>query len=294
MKVWSITFCVERVCSIILKGKKIVQKNGNILLNVIRYKLLFIDIAWIERERDLISFLWNAFIFFALHCSVHPGTVSLPHSLRNKHTDTHLTQTTSCVCFSHTHPAQHCMAGLLLLQCHSWHRFCHTLYQVWHSVLFCFARKHTLWCVQSMGLVLVNIMTGHCCQHFLCLWFMSSCQWASPFICHDGTSFTKEPAIIAEGYLMCQCFPYMHSAVGFSAPSRKKTTKKARFVSLISRANGEFKLHTVKALHPLKSIIIVIIAICIISTSHRLSWVTEILVILFKGCNRWLIEPGWS
>ena len=70
---------------------------------------------------------------------------------------------------------------------------------------------------------------------------------------------------------MCQCFPYMHSAVGFSAPSRKKTTKKARFVSLISRANGEFKLHTVKALHPLKSIIIVIIAICIISTSHRLS-----------------------
>ena len=37
------------------------------------------------------------------------------------------------------------------------------------------------------------------------------------------------------------------------------------------------------------SVIIVITAIRIISTSHRLSWETEILVILFKGCNRWLI-----
>ena len=46
------------------------------------------------------------------------------------------------------------------------------------------------------------------------------------------------------------------------------------FVSLMSWANGELKLHTVKALHPLfilKSIIIVITAICIIFTSHPLS-----------------------
>ena len=77
-------------------------------------------------------------------------------------------------------------------------------------------------CAQDTGQVLVNIMTGHCCQRFLWLWCMSSCASASsPFICHSGTSFkaepTKEPAIVAEGYLMCQCFSYMHSAAGYSA-----------------------------------------------------------------------------
>ena len=35
---------------------------------------------------------------------------------------------------------------------------------------------------------------------------------------HSKQSSTKEPAIVAEGYQMCQCFPYMHSAAGFSAP----------------------------------------------------------------------------
>ena len=43
-----------------------------------------------------------------------------------------------------------------------------------------------------------------------------------------------------------QCFSYMHSAV-FSVPPQKKAVI---FVGLISRANGKFKLHTVKVLHP--------------------------------------------
>ena len=47
--------------------------------------------------------------------------------------------------------------------------------------------------VQGTGRLLVNIITGYRCQHFLCLLFMSSCHSArSPFICHDGTSFKAE------------------------------------------------------------------------------------------------------
>ena len=38
---------------------------------------------------------------------------------------------------------------------------------------------------------------------------------------HSKQSSTKEPAIIEEGYLMCQCFLYMHSAAGFSALLQK-------------------------------------------------------------------------
>ena len=46
---------------------------------------------------------------------------------------------------------------------------------------------------QGMGQVLVNIMTAHRCQCFLCLWFMSSSHSANnPFICYDGTSFKAE------------------------------------------------------------------------------------------------------
>ena len=47
--------------------------------------------------------------------------------------------------------------------------------------------------MQGTDQVLVNIKTGHRCQRFLCLWFMSSCHSASsPFICHGGTSLKAE------------------------------------------------------------------------------------------------------
>ena len=63
---------------------------------------------------------------------------------------------------------------------------------------------------------------------------------------HSKQSSTKEPAIVAEGYLMCQCFSYIHSRG--STPLQKK--KDMIFIGLISKANGAFKLHIVKALHP--------------------------------------------
>ena len=47
-------------------------------------------------------------------------------------------------------------------------------------------------CAQGTGQVLVNMMTGHRCQCFLCLWFMSSCHSTSPFICHKGNSYQAE------------------------------------------------------------------------------------------------------
>ena len=46
---------------------------------------------------------------------------------------------------------------------------------------------------------------------------------------------------------MCQCSPYMHSAAGFSVPPQNFPDRTS--VGVISRANGKFKLHTVKALH---------------------------------------------
>ena len=39
---------------------------------------------------------------------------------------------------------------------------------------------------------------------------------------HSKQSSTREPAVVAEGYLICQCFPYMHSAAGCSARPQKK------------------------------------------------------------------------
>ena len=87
-------------------------------------------------------------------------------------------------------------------------------------------------CTQGMGRVLINIMTGHRCQRFLCLRFMFSCHSASsPFICHDKTSFkqssTKEPAIVAEGYLMCQCFLAFCCGIfsGYSLESSRDCTE---------------------------------------------------------------------
>ena len=75
--------------------------------------------------------------------------------------------------------------------------------------------------VQGMGRVLVNIMTSFavnvCCAS-------DSCLHVTPKVVHSFVttnvkqSSTKQPAIVAEGYLMCQCFPNMHSAAGFSVP----------------------------------------------------------------------------
>ena len=42
---------------------------------------------------------------------------------------------------------------------------------------------------------------------------------------HSKQSSTKESAIVAEGYQMCQCFSYMHPAAGFSALPQKKKKK---------------------------------------------------------------------
>ena len=53
---------------------------------------------------------------------------------------------------------------------------------------------------------------------------------------HLKQNSTKEPAIVAEGCLMYQCFSYMHSAAGFQRRKKVMIT--------------ELKLHTVKALHP--------------------------------------------
>ena len=133
---------------------------------------------------------------------------------------------------------------------------------------------------------MVNTMTGR----------SDSCLHVTPQVvhsfgtmeCHSKQSSTEEPAIVSGGYLMCL---YAFCCRIFSAAAKKK--KDMIFVGLISRANGKLRLHTVKALHLqviLKSIIIVITAICIISTSHRLCWVIEILVI--KGCNSNLSNQG--
>ena len=67
------------------------------------------------------------------------------------------------------------------------------------------------------------------CRRFLCL---GSCLHVTPQVVHlfvtmelhSKQSSTKEPAIVAEGYLMCQCFTNMHSAARFSVPPQKKKT----------------------------------------------------------------------
>ena len=109
---------------------------------------------------------------------------------------------------------------------------------------------------QGTDQVLVNIMTGCRCQCFLCLWFMSSCHSASsPFICHDGTSLKAElhqRACNRCGRLsdVSLFLLYAFCCWIFSAGVAKKKKKVIFNIFLISRANGEFKLHTVKALHP--------------------------------------------
>ena len=103
-----------------------------------------------------------------------------------------------------------------------------------------------------------------------CFIYYDSCLLDTPQVVHSFVttelqskqSSTKKPAITAEGYLMCQCFPYM-----------------------------QWKHYT---LSYLEIDFFFITTICIIATNHHLRWVTEILVILFKGCNRRLIKPGWS
>ena len=87
---------------------------------------------------------------------------------------------------------------------------------------------------------------------FLCPWFMSSCRSASPFICHDGTSVKAKLHQRACNHCkrlsdVSVFLLYVFCCGIFSAAVTKKTTI---FVGVISRANGEFKLHTVKALHP--------------------------------------------
>ena len=70
------------------------------------------------------------------------------------------------------------------------------------------------------------IMTAHRCQCFLCP--SDSRLRVSPQVVHlfvktelhSKQSSTKKPAIIVEGYLICQCV--MHSAMGFSALLQKK------------------------------------------------------------------------
>ena len=78
----------------------------------------------------------------------------------------------------------------------------------------------------------------------------------------------------------------------------QKRKKDMIFVGVISRwGGGQWWILVAHSENPAPQVIlksIVITAICIIFTSHRLSWVTEILVILFKGCSRRLMELGWS
>ena len=92
-------------------------------------------------------------------------------------------------------------------------------------------------CAQGTGQVLVNIMTTHRCQHFLCLWLMSSCHSTrSPFIGHDGISFEAElhPRACNHGGRSSDVSVCQH-----------KKKKDMNFVGLISQANGEFKFHAV-------------------------------------------------
>ena len=71
-------------------------------------------------------------------------------------------------------------------------------------------------CEQGTGQVLVNKMTGHRCQRFCA---SDSRLHVTPQVVHSFVttelqskqSSTEEPAVVAEGYLMCQCFPYTHS-----------------------------------------------------------------------------------
>ena len=99
------------------------------------------------------------------------------------------------------------------------------------------------------------IMTGHRCRCFWCLWFMSSCHSASPFICHDGASLKAELHQRACNRYWrlsdVSVFP-LYSFCCRICSTTATTKKKEDFfiLGLISRANGEFKLHTVKALHP--------------------------------------------
>ena len=97
---------------------------------------------------------------------------------------------------------------------------------------------------------------------FFGLCFMSSCHLASsPFICHDGISFKAklhQRGCNRFGRLSDVSDIYAFFCWIFSAATVKKGMV---FVGLIALVNGEFKLHTVKALH-------------------------HYTINLFKGCNR--------
>ena len=69
---------------------------------------------------------------------------------------------------------------------------------------------------------IINIAVNACCASDSCLHV--TLQVVHSFVTtklHSKQSSTKEPAIVAEGYLMCRCFSYKHSAAGFSALSQK-------------------------------------------------------------------------
>ena len=113
-------------------------------------------------------------------------------------------------------------------------------------------------CAQGTDQVSVNIMTVHRCQSFF-FCASDSCFHVTPQVVHSFVttelhskqSTTKEPAIIVEGLCDVSVFPqYAFCCWIFSAAAKKNKKRTMIFVGLISRANDEFKLHTVKALHP--------------------------------------------
>ena len=112
-----------------------------------------------------------------------------------------------------------------------WNRTLHPIHFFFKSDIYNFKTNGKNVCAQGTGRVLVNIMTSHRCQCFstcqrdLCLHITA--QVVHSFVMmelHSKQSSTKEPTMLAEGYLMC--FLNMHTCWMFSAAAKKKRKKK--------------------------------------------------------------------